>query len=244
LTLPVPNLDDRSFEEFMAEAISLIPRYNREWTDFNPSDPGVTLFELLGWICESVLYSINIIPDETIWKFIDLVGLGRKEKSQFLTELAAGDVMVAGGEISMISSIESQIALTLARSFDRDIERPDEARYLNPAACPDRVLINGKIVSGIGGSFLAGLQSGHIIAAEGSELGIIKDVKGPDSLEMIFPFSSKIKGTAKKIAGIATSKGQGAARARGRHVMGEETVFSELLPGDVIILAGRIHVIT
>ena len=227
----------------MAEAISLIPRYNRDWTDFNASDPGVTLLELLAWICESMLYSINIIPDETIWKFIDLVGLGRKEKTQFLTELAAGDVMVAGGEISMVSSIESQIALTLARSFDRDIERPDEARYLNPAACPDSVLINGKIVSGIGGSFLATLQSGHILAAEGIELGIIKDVKGPDSLELIFPFSSKIKGTGKKIAAIATSKGQGRARARGRHVMGEETVFSELLPGDVIILAGRIHVI-
>lgn len=242
MTLPIPNLDDRSFEDLMAEAISLIPRYNREWTDFNASDPGVTLLELLAWISESTLYSINEIPDESYWKFIDLVGLGRKEKTEFIKELATGDILVVGGEISMISSIESSTALTLTRSFDRDIERPEKARCLKPVACQDQVMIDAKSVSGIKEDYLSTLQPGHILAAEGIELGVINSVTEPDSLEMSFPFSSKLKGTG-NIAALATSECQGTVRARGRHVMGEDTNFTELLPGDVIVLAGRIRVV-
>jgi hypothetical protein len=180
LTLPITNLDDRSFEDLMAEAISLIPRYNREWTDFNASDPGVTVLELLAWISESTLYSINAIPDESYWKFIDLVGLGRKEKTEFLKELAIGDILVVGGEISMIASIESSTALTLARSFDGDIERPEKASYLKPVVCPDEVLIDGKTVSAIQQDSLSTLRPGHILAAAGIELGVIKSVTGPD----------------------------------------------------------------
>jgi hypothetical protein len=243
LTLPIPNLDDRSFEDLMAEAISLIPRYNREWTDFNASDPGMTVLELLAWISESTLYSINKIPDESYWKFIDLVGLGRKERTEFVEELSTGDILVVDGEIGLISSIESSTALTLARSFDGDIERPEKAKYLKPELCPDQVLIDGKIVSGIKGDFLSTLQPGHLLVAEGVEVGVIKEVKESDSLEMFFPFSSKIKGAGKKIAALTTSVCRGTSRARGRHVMGEETRFTELVPGDVINLAGRIRVV-
>jgi len=242
LTLPIPNLDDRSFEDLMAEAISLIPRYNREWTDFNASDPGVTLLELLAWISESTLYSINEIPDESYWKFIDLVGLGRQEKTDFVKELAIGDILVVGGEISMIASIESSTALTLIRSFDRDIERPEKASSLKPVACPDQVMIDGKSVSGIRGDYLSILQPGHILGAGGIELGVIQSVTGSDSLTTAFPFSSKLKGSG-TIAVLVTSECQGTVRARGRHVMGEDTNFRELLPGDVIVLAGRIRVV-
>ena len=46
MTLPTPNLDDRSFEQIRDEAIRLIPQYCPEWTNYNPSDPGITLIEL------------------------------------------------------------------------------------------------------------------------------------------------------------------------------------------------------
>lgn len=63
MALPIPNLDDRSFADLINEAKSLIPIYNKEWTNHNPSDPGITLLELFAWLCEMVIYRINQIPD-------------------------------------------------------------------------------------------------------------------------------------------------------------------------------------
>ena len=45
MSIPVPNLDDRKFQDIVDEAKRLIPRYCPEWTDHNVSDPGVTLIE-------------------------------------------------------------------------------------------------------------------------------------------------------------------------------------------------------
>jgi hypothetical protein len=57
----------------MAEARALIPAYNREWTDHNASDPGIMLLELFAWLCETVMYRIDQVPDESKRKFISLV---------------------------------------------------------------------------------------------------------------------------------------------------------------------------
>ena len=37
------NLDDKSYEDILTEAISQIPLYSEEWTNFNHSDPGITM---------------------------------------------------------------------------------------------------------------------------------------------------------------------------------------------------------
>ncbi|MCI8798122.1 MAG: hypothetical protein HFG89_15040 [Dorea sp.] len=36
---------DKTFEEWMEEALQKIPMYSSEWTNFNPSDPGITILE-------------------------------------------------------------------------------------------------------------------------------------------------------------------------------------------------------
>src|SRR5438552_3009545 len=59
MSLPVPNLDDRSWKQIVDEAVRLIPRYCPEWTNHNSSDPGVTLLELYAWMTEMVLYRFN-----------------------------------------------------------------------------------------------------------------------------------------------------------------------------------------
>ena len=39
--------DRKSYEERMEAAIADIPLYTSEWTNFNPSDPGITMLETL-----------------------------------------------------------------------------------------------------------------------------------------------------------------------------------------------------
>ena len=75
MPIPIPQLNDRDFTSLMDEVRSLIPRYNARWTNFNPSDPGITLLELFVWLCEQMLYRVNRIPLENFAAFLKLLGV-------------------------------------------------------------------------------------------------------------------------------------------------------------------------
>src|SRR5262245_64346066 len=75
MSLPLPNLDDRSFADLVAEACALIPRHAPEWTNFNPADPGITLLEVFAWLTEITLYRLNQIPAANIRAFLELIGV-------------------------------------------------------------------------------------------------------------------------------------------------------------------------
>ena len=55
MALQTPNLDDRKFQDIVSEARSKIPLYCPKWTDYNLSDPGVTLIELFAWMVDMLL---------------------------------------------------------------------------------------------------------------------------------------------------------------------------------------------
>jgi hypothetical protein len=73
MTLPLPNLDDRTYADLVAEAISLIPVEYPEWTDHNPTDTGIILIELLAWLTEMTLYRVNQVPDSNYASFVSLL---------------------------------------------------------------------------------------------------------------------------------------------------------------------------
>ncbi|MCA1558600.1 MAG: baseplate J/gp47 family protein [Acidobacteria bacterium] len=75
--MPVPNLDDREFEQLVTEARALIPRNFPEWTDHNTSDPGITLLELFAYFIESSIYQLNRVPERSLEHFAGLVGISR-----------------------------------------------------------------------------------------------------------------------------------------------------------------------
>ncbi len=73
--IPPPKLDDRSFHDIVAEAISMIPRYAPEWTNHNPSDPGITLIELAAWMTDLLIYRLNQVPEKNYVAFLNLLGI-------------------------------------------------------------------------------------------------------------------------------------------------------------------------
>ncbi|MGH9038604.1 MAG: putative baseplate assembly protein [Acidimicrobiia bacterium] len=75
MSLPAPNLDDRTFQDIVDEAKRLIPKYCPEWTNHNLSDPGVALIELFAWMTEMTLFRINQVPDRLYAKFLNLIGV-------------------------------------------------------------------------------------------------------------------------------------------------------------------------
>ncbi|HWQ15204.1 MAG TPA: putative baseplate assembly protein [Roseiflexaceae bacterium] len=75
MSVPVPNLDDRTFQELVDEAKRRIPHYTPEWTDHNVSDPGVTLIELFAGMVETMIYRLNRVPEKHYRTFMSLMGL-------------------------------------------------------------------------------------------------------------------------------------------------------------------------
>ena len=66
--------DGKTYEEKMAEAISNIPLYTREWTNFNPSDPGMTILETLLGFETLQQDSMSDIPARVKQNLLKLVG--------------------------------------------------------------------------------------------------------------------------------------------------------------------------
>jgi predicted phage baseplate assembly protein len=73
MPLPVPILDDRSYQQIRDELVRRIPVYNPEWTDHNPTDPAITLLELFAFLGENLLYRFNQIPETTRLAFLQLL---------------------------------------------------------------------------------------------------------------------------------------------------------------------------
>jgi predicted phage baseplate assembly protein len=69
-----PALDDRSFDDLVAEVIARIPAHTPEWTNASAGDPGRTLIELFCWLTDTLLYRVNLIPERQRLAFLQLLG--------------------------------------------------------------------------------------------------------------------------------------------------------------------------
>ena len=73
--LESPNLDDRTFDDLVADARRRIERTCPEWTDLSPGDPGLTLVELFAHLTEVMLYRLNRLPEKAYVEFLRLLGV-------------------------------------------------------------------------------------------------------------------------------------------------------------------------
>jgi hypothetical protein len=75
MPLTIPQIDDRNYQQLLDEALARIPVHNPEWTNFNKSDPGVTIIEVFAFLTENLLYRSNQIPERNRVKFLQLLGI-------------------------------------------------------------------------------------------------------------------------------------------------------------------------
>ncbi len=79
MALPIPNLDDQSFEQLLQDVLKRLPVEVPEWTDHNIHDPGITFIELFAWLCEMQLFQLNQITDRHLLKYLSLLGVKPKQ---------------------------------------------------------------------------------------------------------------------------------------------------------------------
>jgi hypothetical protein len=75
MPLPIPTLDDRTFDQLVDEAKALIPKHFPAWTDHNFSDPGIAFMELFAFLIENAIYQINRVPHRSLEHFASLLGV-------------------------------------------------------------------------------------------------------------------------------------------------------------------------
>lgn len=104
MALISPVLDNRSYPQLRDELVKRITAYAPEWTDHNPSDPGIALLELFAYLGESMLFQFNQIPDTTRLAFLRLLGVQPRIATTarvviaVTTELADGVQILKGSE--------------------------------------------------------------------------------------------------------------------------------------------------
>lgn len=85
------NLDDKTFEEAFGEAVMQIPLYSKEWTNYNPSEPGITILENLTAFETLQRGSINRITAAVRQNLLRMVGFtAERGKSARLLLAAEG----------------------------------------------------------------------------------------------------------------------------------------------------------
>jgi len=125
--LPIPNLDDKTFDEIVLEARTLIARYAPDWTDHNLHDPGMTFIDLFAWLAEAQIYRLNRITDAEYLKFLKMVGIRpsparpaeveitfRDIKKERRIEEGSAIVTIAGSEKIAFKTVE-ETSLVSAR---------------------------------------------------------------------------------------------------------------------------------
>ncbi|MFC4584933.1 baseplate J/gp47 family protein [Sphaerisporangium corydalis] len=73
MPIPLPNLDDHTFADLVAEARALIPVLAPGWTDHNPGDPGIALVEMLAWLTETAMFQVDQVTPAHTERFLGLL---------------------------------------------------------------------------------------------------------------------------------------------------------------------------
>ncbi|HET9651730.1 MAG TPA: hypothetical protein VFP36_06050 [Usitatibacter sp.] len=81
MPIAIPNLDNRRYQDLLDESLARVPVHTPEWTNFNKSDPGVTVVELFAFLTENLIFRANQVPERNRRKFLQLLGVGLQPAS-------------------------------------------------------------------------------------------------------------------------------------------------------------------
>lgn len=75
MTIPIPVLDDRSFEQLVAEARARVAVHTPELTNLGEADPASTIIDVFAFLVDNLLYRSNRIPEANRRKFLTMLGI-------------------------------------------------------------------------------------------------------------------------------------------------------------------------
>lgn len=133
-----PAIDNRRFAQLVEDTLARASVHTPEWTNFNQSDPGVTLVQLFSFLTENLLYRANLVPERNYLKFLQLLRIPlapasaaqglvsfANERGAPRTETLAGDLEVRAGAVPFRTQLGLDVLPVEARVyFKRRIDAP------------------------------------------------------------------------------------------------------------------------
>ncbi|MCL1905375.1 MAG: hypothetical protein FWG06_00025 [Clostridiales bacterium] len=116
MPINIPNLDDRNYDQFYSEAMSVITRYYPDYAGIGPSDPAMALVELFCYYFDITSYQLNRVSPETRRNFAALMGIDKGNEppkeaiGKALAELSAVKRAVTAADIETIIKRETTVA--------------------------------------------------------------------------------------------------------------------------------------
>lgn len=125
MALQLPDLAQKKFDDIINDLVSSAPKYAENWDNINPSDPAMTLLELMSFVGESTLYRINNISNESYLQFLRLVtGYKGIEKVQGALADAASTGDTFSADEAHIKILKFQLEIE-QKSLDQTLSADD-----------------------------------------------------------------------------------------------------------------------
>lgn len=194
MPLPVPNLDDRTFEQLVAEAKAKIRERCPSWTDLSVHDPGIALVEVFAYLTEVMLYRFNRIPERVYVELLNLIGVYLQPPSAARAELTfsvskpdpnAGSLLIPRGtRVTTSRGSSAEAAPIFVTTQNLEIPKGSESAVVTAIHCD---VIAGEIVgvgTGLPGLSLKTRQA-PLLARTGTDvdLRVAVEVRPSISLE-------------------------------------------------------------
>jgi SpoVK/Ycf46/Vps4 family AAA+-type ATPase len=138
-----PDLDTRRYQELFDEALRRIPVHSPDWTNYNQSDPGMTLMQLFAWIADTLRYRLDSIPESHRAILHNFVAHLRRRR--------CAHVLIIGGSkrtrLALVQFIASKLGLSIYRVDPATVvskyisETEKKLRQLFDAAHHERVIL-------------------------------------------------------------------------------------------------------
>jgi len=194
MPLPVPNLDDRTFEQLLADAKAKISERCPGWTDLSVHDPGIALVEVFTHLTEVMLYRFNRIPERVYVELLNLIGVSLQPPSAARTELtfslskvaadAPATVIPRGTRVTTSRGSNAEAAAIFLTTQNLEIPPGRESGIVTAIHCET---ISGEIIGT--GTGLSGLslrtRFAPLLARTGTDvdLRVAVEVRPTGSLE-------------------------------------------------------------
>lgn len=130
-----PVLDDRDWDRIRAELLRRIPVHAPDWTDHDPSDPGIALLELFAWLASDLGYRMNRLPDRVQLELLDLLDLPRREARAARAWLTVQPRKGVSSPVQLAHDPVSRKAVVAAGPVQFQLTGPVVAMPLLASAC-------------------------------------------------------------------------------------------------------------
>jgi predicted phage baseplate assembly protein len=123
MPIPLPNLDDKTFDQLAEEAKRRISVYTPQWTDHNVHDPAITFIELFAWLAEMQLYNLDRIGDRNYLKFLKLLGVKPLPARPSKVDITfTSDVIAEISKLTAVIAEDIQTGEKLTFEIDEDFK--------------------------------------------------------------------------------------------------------------------------